>query len=321
MIVVGNKVITTPVKDIVETLQQQLFLLHINKLDKVEFRQRDIRVTCPVHGGGHERTPSCDILLEDKVDSSGKTIPAGTVSCFACGFKGNLVKFIAECLNTSYQKACEWILNSSSYNLLETTREIDMLDGATSAIVKLPTITLEELKSYDYVHEYMFQRKLTWEIIQKFDVGYDPKLNAITFPVWVNGECLFVCKRRVDFKRFDMPSISPKPIYGLDYITDKEVIVCESIFNALTCWVYGKQAIALFGTGSEYQIEQLKRSGIRSFVLAFDGDGAGKKATCKFKKALSDFAVVTEMQLPEKKDINDLSKEEFDNLYANRSWF
>lgn len=116
----------------------------------------------------------------------------------------------------------------------------------------MPIITLDELKSYDYIHPYMFKRRLTDEIINKFDVGYDPKTQALTFPVWVDGRCLFVARRRVNYKRFDMPEIYPKPIYGLDYLTTNEVIVCESILNALTCYVYGKEAVALFGTGSDY---------------------------------------------------------------------
>lgn len=321
MLVVGNKVITTPIKEIVEVLQQQLALLHIHKLDKVEINNHDIKITCPIHSGGHERTPSCNILLEDKKDMSGRTIPAGTVSCFACGYKGNIVKLIADCLGMSYQRASEWLLNISTYDLIENTRDVDMLDSINQQSATLQPISLEELKSYDYVHEYMFKRKLTWEVIQKFDVGYDKVADAITFPVWVNGVCQFVCKRYIKYKRFDMPKINPKPIYGLDYITGNEVIVCESIFNALTCYVYGKEAIALFGTGSAYQLQKLKESGIRSFVLAFDGDNAGRNAVDKFKKFLGDSCIITTMKLPDGKDINDLTKEEFDSLYQNREWF
>ena len=79
----------------------------------------------------------------------------------------------------------------------------------------------------------MFQRKLTDEVIEKFDVGYDPETDALTFPVYVNGNCLFVAKRKVKYKQFLMPKIEPKPIYGLDYITENEVVVCESVIDAL----------------------------------------------------------------------------------------
>lgn len=309
-LIIDDKAIETPIKDIVNLLIQELALRHIDKLDRVEYKQNNIRVTCPVHSGGHERTPSCDILMYDKGE-----VPAGTVRCFGCGYTTNLVRFIADCLNINYRKAKEWLLENTSYSLVESVRDVQLLslDEKDIQTQSNTTVTLDELRGYDYIHPYMFKRKLTDEIIEKFEVGYDPKLDAITFPVYVNGECRFVCKRRVKFKRFDMPAMVEKPIYGLDYVTDSEVIVCESIINALTCWVYGKQAVALFGTGSSKQIETLKSISPRKIILALDGDEAGRKGTDKIKKALTN-KIVTTLKVPDGKDINDLTREEFYEL-------
>ena len=238
-----------------------------------------------------------------------------TGNCFGCGYRAGLVKFIADCLNISYRRAAEWVLSVSSYSFIETdrTRELGDIDFNNANKIKWPTVSLDELKKYDNMHPYMRQRKLTDEIINKFDVGYDIDLDAITFPLYVNGQCVLVAKRRVKFKRFDMPKIDPKPIYGLDYLTENEVIVCESIINALTCWSYGKQAIALCGTGSTWQIEQLNNIPQRKIVLALDGDEAGKAGTKRIMKGLTN-KIVTVLKLPDGKDINDLSKEEFENL-------
>lgn len=309
-LIIDDKVIETPIKDIVNLLIQELALRHIDKLDRVEYKQNNIRVTCPIHSGGHERTPSCDILMYDKGD-----VPAGTVRCFGCGYTTNLVRFIADCLNINYRKAKEWLLENTTYSLVSSLRDVPLLqlDSPQSIKEKQVNVSLEELRRYDYIHPYMFKRKLTDEIIEKFEVGYDPKLDALTFPVYVNGECKFVCKRRTKFKRFDMPSMIEKPIYGLDYITDNEIIVCESIINALTCWVYGRQAVALFGTGSSKQIETLKNILPRKIILALDGDEAGRKGTDKIKRALTN-KIVTVLKVPNGKDINDLSKEEFYKL-------
>lgn len=312
MLVVDNKVIETPVKTIIDLLRQQLFLLHINKLDKIEIKQNNVRCTCPIHKGGQERTPSCEILLEDK-----NGIPAGTVHCFGCGYRASLVKFISDCLEIPFRKAKEWLLGVVNYSLKESNRDIEELD-LYKDILPLNVnnwgeVYLNELKEYDYIHPYMFERKLTDDIIDKFEVGYDPKLDALTFPVYVDGVCRLVCKRRVKFKRFEMPEINPKPIYGLDYLTDNEVIVCESIINALTCWSYGKQAVALFGTGSDWQIEQLNKIPQRHIILALDGDEAGRKGTTRLIKGLTN-KIVTVLKIPNGKDINDLTKEEFDNL-------
>lgn len=321
-IIVDNKVITTPIIDIVNQLKQVLIVNHINKLKDIQIKNNNLRVTCPCHKNGMESNPSCDILLHDK-QSYNRIIPAGTVNCFTCGYKSNLIGFIQSCLNVSYSKAKQWLLNSSDYDLLKNNRQIDLIEDKSSEEIitnynELPIITDDELNSYRTIHPYMFQRKLSEEIIKKFDVGYDKITDAITFPVYSNGKCLFIAKRRIKYKRFDLPDIQPKPIYGLDYITDSSVIVCESVINALTCWTYGYQAIALFGTGSEYQLDLLNKSNIRHFILMFDGDSAGRKGAINFKKVVHN-RLITDILLPYGKDVNNLTIDEFNKILNKES--
>ena len=314
IIVDGNKEIHTSVIDIINNLKNQLTVSNIDKLSSISIKQKNIRVTCPIHSDGHERTPSCDILIEDR-----DGVSAGTVHCFACGYKAGIVKFISDCLGTSYRKALEWLLNISNYTYIDVNSRDDIddlssLDEDTPNTVS--SVSLEELKSYDYIHPYMFKRKLTDDIISKYEIGYDPKLNAITFPVYVNGICRFVCKRSVVGKRFYMPKMDSKPIYGLHYITKNEVIVCESILNALTAISYGYDAIALFGTGTKYQYDILNKLGIRHFILCLDGDTAGRMGAARFKKNIHD-AFITDVKFPSNKDLNDLSEKEFKELLNN----
>lgn len=323
IIVDGNKQINTPVIDILNAIQQQLYVSGINKLNKETVKQNNIVIQCPIHSGGQERTPSCNILLYDKIsyrNGEKVIIPAGTVRCFACGYKANIVKFIADCLNISYRKATEWLLNFSDYEFVEEVRNVDIdffENDVKNNYNELPIITSEDLKKYDYIHEYMFERHLTPEVIEKYEVGYSPEEDCLTFPVYVNGVCLFVAKRKVKYKRFDMPKIEPKPIYGLDYVDiSKDVYVCESIINALTLCSYGLNAIALFGTGSAYQIEVLNNSSIRKFVLCLDGDEAGKNGTKKLLGGLKN-KIVLYKEMPSGKDVNDLTKEEFISLPEN----
>lgn len=316
LIVDKNKEVTTPIKDILFKLKQQLEATGIDKLHDISFHQNNAVVTCPHHKNGKESTPSCYVLLTDTKDND-----AGTVHCFGCGWKCGFIKFIAECMEVSYRNALEWLLAFVDYIIIDdTTREeIKTIDYYLS---KTDTeeldnnwgeVSIEELQKYDYIHPYMFKRKLTDEIIDKFEVGYDPKTDCLTFPVYVDGRCIFVAKRKVKYKQFIMPDITPKPIYGLDYITDNEIIVCESIINALTCYVYGKQAVALFGTGSQWQINVLKKLPVRKFVLALDPDDAGRRGTAKLIKELTaSNKIVSVLNIPEEKDVNDLSKEEFD---------
>ena len=312
-----NKQILTPVKDILIALQQQATSTWSGKLKDITFKANEAILTCPHHKNGMENKPSCYMMLEDEGELS-----AGTWHCFSCGSRGNLVKFVAEVLDTSYRKAVEWLLGFCNYAIVDTVDNVEF--KPLSEYFAKPTeeqkigwggIPVDELRKYDYIHPYMFERKLTDAIIDKFEVGYDPTDDSLTFPVYVGGKCLFVAKRSVKGKFFTLPKIKPKPIYGVDYLTGNEVIVCESVINALTCYVYGKEAIALFGTGSGEQIDELCRLPMRHIILALDPDDAGNKGVARMKhKLINSGKLVSRLRIPEGKDINDLSKEEFDSL-------
>ena len=84
--------------------------------------------------------------------------------------------------------------------------------------------------------------------------------------------------------------------------------------NALTAWSYGIPAVALFGTGSSYQYDILKKSGIRSYILCFDGDEAGRKGAKRFMQNMKKNVFITDMEMPLGKDVNDMEKDEFLNL-------
>lgn len=321
LIIDGNKVVTTPITEMLERLSTHVSALHSGKLEKVEIKSNNARITCPIHKGGFENKPSCDVLLYDKVVPCGngrKIIPAGTVHCFSCGYTANFIKFVADCLDVSFRKSTEWILGCADYDIYVEPRDIgeDIFEEKKEQTNydELPIITCDVLKEFDYFHPYMEKRRLTPEVIDKFEVGYYPKEDVITFPVYVDGRCLFVAKRKVKYKKFIMPKVVPKPVYGMDYIGDaKEVYITESIINALTLWSYGLTAVALFGTGSSYQIEKLNSMQVRKFIVCLDGDEAGINGRNRIIRGLTD-KIVTYIDLPTGKDINDLSKEDFFSL-------
>jgi DNA primase len=118
---------------------------------------------------------------------------------------------------------------------------------------------------------------------------------------------------------YNYPEGVEKPVFGIDRVQSGEpVIICESAINALTARVYGYQAVALLGTGNSYQAQQLKELGVNDYVLCFDGDEAGHKATEKWRKILRKTSFVWAIKMPDGKDLNDCTKEEFDALYAER---
>lgn len=298
---------------IIEALQAEIHAKGINKLNSVKKSHDNIMVSCPnpAHKGGAERKPSCGILTVDK----GKD-KAGTAHCFACGYVASLEEFVSNCfgLEDAGVYGRNWLLKKFSLG-----------DSAVRAPIELnlsrvkPTatyVTEEELDKYRYVHPYMYKRKLTDEIIEKFDVGYDENTLCLTFPVWdAKGNCVFVARRSVKTKFFNYPRDVFKPIYALNFLgmKDRSVIVCESIINALTCWCYGVPAIALIGTGNYEQYKILKACGVRKFVLALDGDEAGYKARARFRRYVTG-KMVTDLVIPDGQDINDFEEEDFKKL-------
>ena len=90
------------------------------------------------------------------------------------------------------------------------------------------------------------------------------------------------------------------------------------MINCLTCESWGYHAVALLGTGNSYQINQLKRLGCHEFVLCFDGDEAGRKATERLKNQLKSIAIVWSIKMLDGKDVNDLDKRTFDQLYSEK---
>lgn len=303
-----------------------------------------MQIYCPFHSDGNERKPSCGVLLHEEY-KNGRKYPQGWTHCFTCGYAESLPDMISDLLKLKSisQTGIDWLIqNIPGFeadfqaefeklvpdNVMDALTEKFAVDYIQSLTQPKPEYVSEaELASYRYTVPYMYERKLTDAVIEQFDVGYDANWVApgrktptpcVTFPVRdKSGNTLFFCRRSVQGKFFNYPTGVTKPVYGLYELPPncKSVIICESCFNALTCWVYGKPAVALLGTGNAYQIQQLKELGVQEFILAFDPDDAGRRATNKLKRALKSVAIVWEfVGIPAGKDINDLTKEEFDAL-------
>ena len=305
-------------------------------------------VYCPIHKEGKERKPSCGVARHD-MWRAGKHIPAGFCHCFQCSLAKPLPDTITEILKMkgiNSKSGLDWL--KENVPGFEPEVEMDMLVPAelkdkiegkftrsNNTIERLKEITNsqttyvseEELQKYRYTCDYMYKRRMTDEVIELYDVGFDqhwvPKgrkneVPCITIPIRdINGRTLFFCRRSIEGKIYNYPEGVVKPVFGIDVIpkdTDT-VIICESAINAITCHVYGYQAVALLGTGNSYQIKQLRRFGVPRYVICLDPDDAGRKGAAKLKKQLSDIALINVIEMPEGKDVNDCTKEEFDNLY------
>lgn len=304
------------------------------------------QIYCPFHNDGNERKPSCGVLLETQV-RNGTTYPAGWFHCFTCGYAEPLHTAVADILKLHSIKssAIEWLQsNIPGFEIEDQQIEKLVPSNIMSAITSKYALTYiaaqtqslnsyiseSELSQYRFTVPYMYERKLTDDIIAKFDVGVDmnwippgrkKKMPCLTFPVQdKSGNVLFIYRRSIEGKFFSMPTNITKPVYGLHQIPDgcSSVVICESILNALTSWRYGRPAVALLGTGTAYQIRQLKESGIPEFVICLDGDDAGARGTAKLKRNLRSCAICWAINMTPGKDLNDLTKDEYDKLYDMR---
>lgn len=299
---------------------------------------------CPFHNNGNERKPSCGCSLTEQY-RGGKEFSIGFFHCFSCGAAYSFsqgIKKILEMHGTSVaahplleKYVTDVTVDPSSslipgevINSVMTKYAVD--DLRMRAKLKHDFVTEEELAKYRFTVPYMYQRRLTDPVIEKYDVGFDANhippgrkkaLPCITFPIRdLQGRTISICRRSVEGKYFNMPTGIEKPVYGIYELPKgtKEIIVCESIFNALTCTVYGYPAVALLGTGSSTQINQLKKLGVSVFNICLDNDDAGNRGAEKLKNALCKNAIVWTLHVPEGKDVNELEKYEFDAVYRNR---
>lgn len=302
---------------------------------------------CPIHSNGEEKKPSCGISMHEQF-RNGRRYPALHLHCFSCGYTGSLADALTVVLKRKgiSKSGLDWLKENipdfdgeaSDFDYLIPTDLAQSLQSKFAVeyiITQMQKqagtyVSEQELASYRLTVPYMYQRGLTDEIIEKYDIGYDANfippgrkkpLPCITFPVKdLNGNTLFLCRRSIEGKFFHYPQGVEKSVYGIYELPKdvKSVLVCESCLNALKAIRFGYPAVALLGTGTSYEITQLKRLGVQEFVLCLDGDEAGQKGAEKLKRALRTVALVWTIKMPPDKDVNDCEKEEFDRFYSTR---
>ena len=308
--VINNVQLNASLLDIITELKNQLEINGILMFSKIKPTNNDIMVSCPYHKGGQERRPSAGIRISD-----------GRFHCFTCGEIHSLPEVISHCFgwDDTGIGGWKWLLKNYATTTAGERKGIQ-LDMSRNNPTIITYVSEQELDRYRYIHPYMYKRKLTLDIIELFDIGYDKESKCITFPQRdINGNTLFIARRSVEGKFFNYPSEVQKPLYGLYELSlqqefPQEVIICESMLDALVCWVWGKYAVALNGLGTSYQMDVLNRLPVRKYILATDNDYYGFKARRKIASQIRN-KLVTEYILPRnRKDLNELTEDEFLSL-------
>jgi DNA primase len=314
LIKLQDTIIQSDTQSILDMLKFDLAQHGVDRFHIFRNNGENIQTNCPFHKNGQERKPSFGVNGEiDKCH------------CFACGWSGTIEEMISELYG--YQDEGKfgkrWLIKR--FNTVEIETRPNIMEGFngrsnfnTNCISNIPTsnttafISEEELDKYRYIHPYMYQRGLTDEIIERFDIGYDRERKEITFPVRdIEGRCVFVAGRSVERKFFRLPKGIDKPIYCSNEFRAgayRTAYITESFLNCLTCWKYDKPAMAMIGTGNQKQYEILNKLPVREYILAFDPDEAGRKATERFRKNVRG-KIIKELVYSDNRDINDLQEE------------
>lgn len=299
----GTPIIESEI-NVIQELKRQLDMQGIHLFHTIKDIGTDIMTNCPFHKGGQERKPSFGI---------GKNM---VCHCFSCKWSGMLDDVIS--LVFGYDDCgfygSQWLMKNFVTVSIEHRKPIELNMFRNNILQETPKyITEEELSKYRYYHPYMYKRGLTNEIIEKFDIGYDFNTNCITVPVAdINKNIVFIARRSVTGKFFNYPSGTEKPVYCADRCMENNsseaVIVTESVFNTLTCWKFNKPSVALFGTGTKNQYEILKKLPAKKLILALDPDEAGELGITKLVYNLKNYKILTRLQIPKGKDLNDLDE-------------
>lgn len=320
MIKLQDTIIQSDTQSILDMLKFDLAQHGVERFHIFRNNGDNIQTNCPFHKNGQERKPSFGVNGEiDKCH------------CFACGWSGTIEEMVSELYG--YQDdgkfGKRWLIKRFNTVEIETRKNImegfngrqihaNNLNGNNNICNSADNMDCDryigeqELDKYRYIHPYMYERGLTDEIIERFDIGYDREREEITFPVRdIEGRCVFVASRSVQSKFFRLPKGLDKPLYqGYKFVSGryKVAFITESFLNCLTCWKYDRPSMAMIGTGDEKQYKVLNKLPVRTYVLCFDPDEAGRKATERFKKYVHG-KIIKELVYPDNRDINDLQEE------------
>ena len=314
MLEVNGQLINADVEEILQVLRQALHTKGIDRFAKIFPSGNNVMTNCPFHKEGQERKPSFGINAKD-----------GICHCFGCGWVGSIQEMISNCFGYDDMGlyGSRWLIRNFLTISVEERPDIELDMSRGRKEVQREYVSEEELDEYRYYHDYWTKRGIVSDwILNLFDLGYDRKTQCITFPIRdIKGRCLFVARRSINSKFFNYPEGAEKPLYGLyelhQYSQDRyeNIIVCESMLDALTCWEYGRYAVALNGLGNDIQYKQLSELPTRELILATDMDEAGIRARDRLKKKVKG-KIIREYfwDVHEAKDINDMDKKMFEKL-------
>lgn len=246
-----------------------------------------VRVKCPFHKGGLERHPSMSIIIKDGHNN----MKAGDYVCFTCGARGTFSN-LAEYFGLQY-------IPDNTYEVTEKDLKPQFKLTTQQAIYKKDV-------PYNY-SPYLANRGISPEIQKKFRTYERTDEQKVYLPVFSKeGQFLFANARATDKKAFYLPkNISNSLAYIEEIDFGKPLAIVESQINALSLWTSEYcRAVATLGVTKINLLKAIKDA-TGPFLLMFDGDQYGQKATEQAKQYLGAYRCISYRFNPNE-DVNDL---------------
>src|SRR3954470_18606920 len=143
----------------------------VGEFVKLKKRGANYLGLCPFHG---EKTPSFTVSPSKEI-----------YKCFGCGRSGNTITFLMEHEKYSYVEALRWLANRYNVEIEETqvTDEVKQQQQAAESLHIInsfaqkffSTQLFETEEGKDIALSYLKERGFNNDIIQKFQLGYNPQ--------------------------------------------------------------------------------------------------------------------------------------------------
>ena len=277
--------------------------------DIEDYGDNQFMVTCPIHKGGLETTPSMGINLDK-----------GAYNCFGCGEHGSLIDLVKKYVKNADLTEAEYGTQRNAKVVVPEKRQTynDVLDE--KCLYMDATFTMTQTNSHPTINGLKYLkhvRGINLHMIRMFDIGGD-KNNVFFFTKDLSGDVVMYKSRNLKSKMFRNVKGATKDdvFFGMyeffHYGLVNWVILVESEIDALSLWSIGIPALAIGGTAfTEEHVKTLELLGIRKAYIAMDNDKAGFKATHHMLELLGDSKIMGRKLKPAikgNKDINDMLK-------------
>ena len=292
----------------------------------------ELSLCCPFH---EDKTPSCYINPIKNV-----------FYCHSCGAKGDVIQWWMKTEGVGFREACEQLAEKYDLSIGNGNGQLQATDDQ-SLLQQVMKHYHDSLRSNPAGQEYLKRRGLyDAELVKHFQLGFaDGSLlklipgsrrtsqplreqlkkigvlkatgrefldGCLVVPISDGPQIKQLYGRRINRVKSKINHLYlPQPqhgIWNLEAYSQPELILCESLIDAMTFWVQGfRNVTTCFGAKSlsETQLTALRTHKVQSVKIAFDADAAGDGAALAVAAQLTKEGITGyRVQFPQGSDAN-----------------